>query len=202
MPSAGCRLGPAGANPATELDSAQAQKALQFMQGLIGQGISPATVDTFEETDTDSVFDTGHAAFMRGWDSAYANATSGPNALRPDQVGVEAPPTFQGQSGVGWSTLGGWGLFINPRTRNLPAALTFVKWMAGWQAQWILATQYSEIPANASVRNDPAGIRRDQDAVTAGLPLPCHSGAMEGNASKIKMIKRQMYGRASFALLR
>src|ERR1035441_3079679 len=117
-PSGGLPPGPA---PATELDSAQAQKALQFMQGLIGQGISPATVDTFEETDTDSVFDTGHAAFMRGWDSAYANATSGPNALRPDQVGVEAPPAFQGQSGVGWSTLGGWGLFINPRTRDLPS---------------------------------------------------------------------------------
>ncbi len=29
-----------------------------------------------------------------------------------------------------------------------------------------------------------------------------HSGAMEGNVNKIKMIKRQMYGRASFALLR
>src|ERR1035441_4952703 len=112
---------PPGGSPATEIDSAPGPKPLQFMQGLIGQGISPATVDTFEETDTDSVFDTGHAAFMRGWDSAYANATSGPNALRPDQVGVEAPPAFQGQSGVGWSTLGGWGLFINPRTRDLPS---------------------------------------------------------------------------------
>ena len=36
----------------------------------------------------------------------------------------------------------------------------------------------------------------------AGLALPCHSGAMEGNVNKIKMIKRQMYGRAGFALLR
>jgi multiple sugar transport system substrate-binding protein len=151
---------PAGASPATELDSARALKALRFMQGLIAQGISPPTVDTFEETNTDSAFDTGHAAFMRGWDSAYANATSGANALSPDQVGVEAPPTFQGQSGVGWSTLGGWGLFINPRTRNLRAALTFVQWMAGRQAQWILATQYSEIPANASVRNDPTVLNR------------------------------------------
>ena len=46
------------------------------------------------------------------------------------------------------------------------------------------------------------GIRRDQEAVTAGLALPYHSGAMEGNVNKIKMIKRQMYGRAGFALLR
>jgi multiple sugar transport system substrate-binding protein len=152
---------PTGASPAADLDSGQALKALRFMQGLIAQGISPPAVDTFEETDTDSAFDSGHAAFMRGWDSAYANATSGANALSPDQVGVEAPPTFQGQSGVGWSTLGGWGLFINPRTRNLRAALTFVQWMAGRQAQWILATQYSEIPANASVRNDPVVFNRN-----------------------------------------
>ena len=33
-------------------------------------------------------------------------------------------------------------------------------------------------------------------AVTAGLALPYSSGAMEGNVNKIKMIKRQMYGRA------
>ena len=47
-----------------------------------------------------------------------------------------------------------------------------------------------------------AGIRRDQDAVTAGPALPYSSAAMEGNVNKIKMIKRQMYGRAGFALLR
>lgn len=39
-------------------------------------------------------------------------------------------------------------------------------------------------------------------AVTAGLALPCNSGTMEGNVNKIKMIKRQMFGRAGFALLR
>ena len=47
-----------------------------------------------------------------------------------------------------------------------------------------------------------SGIRRDQQAVTAGLALPYSSAAMEGNVNKIKMIKRQMYGRASFPLLR
>ena len=46
------------------------------------------------------------------------------------------------------------------------------------------------------------GIRRDQQAVTAGLALPRSSAATEGNASKIKMIKRQMYGRAGLPLLR
>jgi transposase len=39
---------------------------------------------------------------------------------------------------------------------------------------------------------------RDQQAVTAGLALPCNSDAMEGNVNMITMTKRQMDGRAAF----
>jgi transposase len=38
--------------------------------------------------------------------------------------------------------------------------------------------------------------------VINGLTLPWSSGAVEGTVNKIKMIKRQMYGRAGFPLLR
>jgi len=34
------------------------------------------------------------------------------------------------------------------------------------------------------------------------LTLPCSSGKVEGNVNRIKMLKRQMYGRARFDLLR
>lgn len=46
------------------------------------------------------------------------------------------------------------------------------------------------------------GVRRDQDAVTAGLTLEHSSGAVEGTVNRIKMLKRQMFGRAGFDLLR
>src|SRR5690348_13263482 len=46
------------------------------------------------------------------------------------------------------------------------------------------------------------GIRRDQHAVTAGLALTHNSGALEGKNCKIKYLKRLMYGRANFDLLR
>ncbi|MGI5418575.1 ISL3 family transposase [Actinomadura luteofluorescens] len=46
------------------------------------------------------------------------------------------------------------------------------------------------------------GLRRDQDAVTAGFTLPYSSGPVEGHVNRIKMIKRQMYGRANPDLLR
>jgi hypothetical protein len=47
-----------------------------------------------------------------------------------------------------------------------------------------------------------AGIRSDQQAVANGLTLPYSSGKVDGTVNKIKMIKRQMYGRAGFDLLR
>jgi transposase len=46
------------------------------------------------------------------------------------------------------------------------------------------------------------GIRRDQQAVTAGLALDYSSGPLEGRNCKTKHIKRLMYGRANFDLLR
>ena len=52
------------------------------------------------------------------------------------------------------------------------------------------------------LRSFAAGIRNDQQAVTNGLTLPYSSGKVEGTVNKIKMIKRQMYGRAGFGLLR
>jgi transposase len=46
------------------------------------------------------------------------------------------------------------------------------------------------------------GVRRDHDAVLNGLTLEHSSGAVEGSVNRSKMIKRQMYGRAGFELLR
>ncbi|WP_425296940.1 ISL3 family transposase [Nocardia abscessus] len=47
-----------------------------------------------------------------------------------------------------------------------------------------------------------AGLDQDHDAVVAGLTLPYSSGPTEGINTKTKLIKRQMYGRAGFPLLR
>ncbi len=46
------------------------------------------------------------------------------------------------------------------------------------------------------------GIEHDVAAVTAGLTQPWNSGPVEGHVNRIKMLKRQMYGRASLDLLR
>jgi transposase len=46
------------------------------------------------------------------------------------------------------------------------------------------------------------GTRRDQAAVAAALQLPWSNGMVEGQIHRLKLLKRQMYGRAGFDLLR
>jgi hypothetical protein len=55
---------------------------------------------------------------------------------------------------------------------------------------------------SADLHSFARGLRHDYDAVRNGLTLPWNSGTVEGTVNKIKMIKRQMYGRAGFPLLR
>ena len=43
---------------------------------------------------------------------------------------------------------------------------------------------------------------RDSEAIQAALALPRSNGPVEGQVHRLKLIKRQMYGRASFDLLR
>lgn len=64
---------------------------------------------------------------------------------------------------------------------------------------WMAAVEVDDLPHLHRFVN---GLRRDYDAVRNGLTLPHSSGPVEGNVNRIKMIKRQMYGRASFDLLR
>lgn len=45
-------------------------------------------------------------------------------------------------------------------------------------------------------------IERDKAAVLAGLTLPHSNGIVEGKVNKLKLIKRTMFGRAGFPLLR
>jgi transposase len=64
---------------------------------------------------------------------------------------------------------------------------------------WLAAVEADD---QAGLRSFAVGIRNDQQAVINGLTLHWNSGKVEGTVNKIKMIKRQMYGRAGFGLLR
>jgi transposase len=64
---------------------------------------------------------------------------------------------------------------------------------------WIAETADSRI---AELARFASGLRDDLPAITAGLTLEWNHGVTEGHVHRLKLVKRQGYGRAGFALLR
>jgi transposase len=64
---------------------------------------------------------------------------------------------------------------------------------------WLERAQMSPLPP---FRSFAAGIRRDYAAVRAAISLAWSNGQVEGQVNRLKFLKRQMYGRAKFDLLR
>ncbi|MDQ1005665.1 transposase [Streptomyces sp. V4I23] len=65
--------------------------------------------------------------------------------------------------------------------------------------EWIAEAEQDTLAPLASFARN---LRRDRDAVRNGLTLPHSSGAVEGNINRLKMLKRQMFGRSGLDLLR
>jgi len=64
---------------------------------------------------------------------------------------------------------------------------------------WLTRVESSNLP---ELQSFAAGIEKDKDAVRAGLTWWINNGMVEGHVTKLKLIKRQGYGRAGFPLLR
>lgn len=78
--------------------------------------------------------------------------------------------------------------FTFMRTQNLAAL-----------KPWLHAADLSGVP---EIDSFVTGLRGDRAAVEAALTLPWSQGQTEGQVNRVKMIKRMMFGRAAFALLR
>jgi transposase len=66
-------------------------------------------------------------------------------------------------------------------------------------ADWLARAESAACP---EVRRFAEGIRRDESAVHAAVTVEWSNGSVEGHVNRLKMIKRQMDGRAGFVLLR
>jgi transposase len=59
--------------------------------------------------------------------------------------------------------------------------------------QWIAGARNAGLPGIASFAR---GLEQDLDAVTLAPTTPWNSGPVQGRVNHVKMIKRQMFGRA------
>ena len=64
---------------------------------------------------------------------------------------------------------------------------------------WLEAVEQSPL---TDLQPFVTGVYQDKAAVQAGLTLPWSQGQTEGQITRLKLIKRQGYGRARFDLLR
>ena len=63
-------------------------------------------------------------------------------------------------------------------------------------------TQILDAAIATPLRDFAGGLRRDVTAIQAALDLPWTTSPVEGQINRLKMLKRTMYGRAGFPLLR
>jgi len=62
--------------------------------------------------------------------------------------------------------------------------------------------QVLKVAAGTALKDFVASLRRDLKAVQAALELPWTTSPAEGQINRLKLLKRSMYGRAGFKLLR
>src|SRR5262245_56062859 len=96
-------------------------------------------------------------------------------------------------------------LFRDVRQRGYAGGYGIVAAYAGRQRQperldpWLQRATTSAVDA---IRRFATGLYEDYEAVKAGVTLPWNSGPVEGHINRLKMLKRQMFGRAHLDLLR
>jgi transposase len=110
---------------------------------------------------------------------AIENLTSEERAYRTALL--DAEPTVREV----WQLVADFDMLV--RTRDAPGLIA-----------WLERADASSLP---EVRSFAAGLRRDRAAVHAALSSPWSNGQTEGQINRLKVLKRQMYGRAKLDLL-
>ena len=64
---------------------------------------------------------------------------------------------------------------------------------------WLRRSVASEVP---ELKRFVTGLERDYEAVIAAVEQHWSNGQVEGQVHRLKLLKRQMYGRSGFPLLR
>ncbi|MGP4022926.1 ISL3 family transposase [Actinomadura sp. 3N407] len=150
-----------------------------------------------------------------GYTGSYSNVRDHLAEHRPDKAPLIPPPPTVREV-TGWLTRHPDSLTEDERPQlkavlercpELAAASGHVRAFAIMLTQlsghdlphWINDAHVAGLPGISSFAK---GLELDLDAVTAGLTCRWNSGPVEGRVNHIKMIKRQMFGRAGLPLLR
>ena len=110
------------------IDSPESAAGLATERATVERGISPEAIVTFTEPESDAAFRNGDSVFMRNWPYVFGMVLGGDAKIKLDQMGVAPLPAGEGGS-QGFSTLGGWNLFINSASDLKDEAWELIKFL-------------------------------------------------------------------------
>lgn len=135
------------------LDSAEAVEGLTTMKTLVDDGLVDAGIRSYVWTDSQAIFNSGGAVYMRDWPAAYQSAKDPENSSVSDSVGVAALPT--GSDGT-YTTNGGWYAAVSAYSSHPEEAKLFAKYLSGYDGMLAYATENGMLPARLDVYEDEA----------------------------------------------
>ncbi|QQE66037.1 ABC transporter substrate-binding protein [Leptolyngbya sp. BL0902] len=134
------------------LDAPEAIQAVEFMRGVITDGITPPGVTNYLEEDSLRQFEAGNAAFLRNWPYVWAEANrpgspvAGNIALKPM---VHAP----GQSPA--ACLGGWGFGLSNTSPHPDEAWRVVDYFTSPAVMKRFVVENAYVPSRRALFTDP-----------------------------------------------
>jgi transposase len=129
-----------------------------------------------------------------------AKAAQAPSARRVAGLFLRRPPDLHPAQQAYLDRLHAADAAIASAGRLAQDFATLVRERGGARLDnWLGEVETCEVPA---LRRFAQGLRADLEAVRAGLTEPWSNGPTEGFVHKLKLLKRQAYGRAGFAVLR
>lgn len=104
----------------------KAQQAVEFMRKAFLGGIYAPGFNTMKQEDARKTFQSGEAVFLRSWPYAFFQMNGGdPDSQVVGKVAIAPLPVFDGHRRV--TALGGHNLAVSAFSRNIPAAIEFVR---------------------------------------------------------------------------
>ncbi len=135
-------------NGKLNINSKATVEALGFMKSMIDKNYAPKSVITFQEQHSLNFFIEGKSVFMRNWPYAW-NVINKEDSKIKGKVGIA--PVLHKKGFESHGTLGGWGLGIAKGTKNVEAALKFIKFATSESSQKILHFKRGAVPSRKSL---------------------------------------------------
>jgi len=132
-------------------DSPQAREALSYYVSL--KPFAPPGTVNYNWDEALSTFQSGQVAMVINWSDAITAVMDPKQSQVSDHTGFAAVPTLE-EGGVTASVFGGWGLFVNAKSRHPRAAVQFIQWVNRPEIQ-IAWAQVGGIPATLSTYRSP-----------------------------------------------